>query len=251
MAAKLEKYRSGAERGLEFILASQNASGGWRGADVDAITFNDDLMTGVMNLLQDVVEGRECYAWVTGDQRLRVRYALERAVAVTLQCQIIVNGKRTAWCQQHDHRTLQPVKARSYELSSITAMETAGIIEFLMRIKSPSPDIDTAITSAVEWLEKSAIHGIRLERIDTDTLRALSAAYKRYDAVVVQDGNAPLIWARYYEVDSNRPFFCNRDGIKVFSLAEVDRERRIGYQWYGTWPEKVLRVEYPQWVKSH
>jgi PelA/Pel-15E family pectate lyase len=244
-----QNYRIGAERGLAFILATQHKSGGWRGADVDAITFNDDLMTGVMGLLLDIVEGKDYYAWITSDQRQRVRKALDRAVDVTLRCQIVVAGERTGWCQQHDHRTLKPAKARSYELPSITAMETSGIVEFLMRIEHPKSDVVVAVTSAVRWLERSRIPGIRLEKLDTESVTDLPEAYRRYEMRAVPDVKAPSVWARYYEIDTNRPFFCNRDGIKVYTLAEVDLERRIGYAWYGHWPERILSAEYPGWLK--
>ena len=70
------------------------------------------------------------------------------------------------------------------------------------------------------------------------------------DTVVVADSKAPPIWARNYEVESNRPIFASRDGVKVYSLAEVDRERRTGQPWYGDWPARLLDREYPQWRKS-
>jgi PelA/Pel-15E family pectate lyase len=89
-----------------------------------------------------------------------------------------------------------------------------------------------------------------LKRLEIDSIQELSEAFKRYEVVGVSDQNAPPIWARYYEIESNRPFFCNRDGIKVYSLAEVGRERRIGYQWYGYWPQSILKEKYPQWLKS-
>lgn len=246
----MEKYRNGAGKGIEFLLASQNASGGWRGADVDAITFNDDLMTGIMNLLMDIVKREEHFTWVSGTDRMRVRSALDQAVSVTLKCQIVVDGRKTGWCQQHDHRSLKPIRARSYELPSITAMETSGVIEFLLRLENPEPAVVTAIQAAVDWLKRSEIPGIRLKRLEIDSIQELSEAFKRYEVVGVSDQNAPPIWARYYEIESNRPFFCNRDGIKVYSLAEVGRERRIGYQWYGYWPQSILKEKYPQWLKS-
>jgi PelA/Pel-15E family pectate lyase len=245
----LEKYRNGAGQGLEFILSTQHESGGWRGADVDAITFNDDLMTGVMGLLLDIIEGKDYYAWITNDQRQRVRKALDRAADVTLRCQIVVAGERTGWCQQHDHHTLKAVKARSYELPSISAMETSGIVEFLMRIEHPKSDVVVAVTSAVRWLERSRIPGIRLEKLDVESGTDLPEAYRRYEMRAVPDANAPSVWARYYEIETNRPFFCNRNGIKVYTLEEVDLERRIGYAWYGHWPERILSEEYPGWLK--
>ena len=242
-----DKYRDGAITGLEFILSTQNVSGGWRGADVDAITFNDDLMSGIMNLLLDIKEGKQYYNWIGKDLMIRIEEALRRAIDVTLKCQIIVNGKKTGWCQQHDHKTLLPVKARSYELPSIASLETTSVVEFLMRFKYPDEEISDAVNSAVKWLEESKIYGIHLERIKVDESE-IDENYKRSDVKIVEDENAPPIWARYYEIETNIPFFCNRDGIKVYRLEKVDQERRIGYAWYGYWPADLLINEYPEWI---
>jgi len=243
-----DKYRDGAVRGLNFILSTQNESGGWRGADVDAITFNDDLMTGIMNLFLDIEEGRPYYNWIGKDLMMRVEESLTRALQVTLECQIVVNGKKTGWCQQHDHKTLFPVKARSYELPSIASLETTSVVEFLMRFDHPDQNIIEAINSAVAWLEGSKIYEIRLERIEVDN-RQIDDNYKRYDKQIVEDEDTPPIWARYYEMQTNEPFFCNRDGIKVYKLEEVDQERRIGYAWYGYWPADLLNSKYPAWLE--
>lgn len=70
-----------------------------------------------------------------------------------------------------------------------------------------------------------------------------------YDRVVVEDSQAPPIWARMYELGTNRPLFCNRDKKPVYSLAEVDRERRAGYTWYSYVPAEVL-AKYPEWQKQ-
>ena len=67
--------------------------------------------------------------------------------------------------------------------------------------------------------------------------------------MVVADSSSTL-WARFYEIETNRPFFCGRDGIKKYSLAEIDPERRTGYAWYGTWPAKLVAKEFPNWVKK-
>ena len=239
-------YRDAAARGLHFILDGQNASGGWRGSDVDAITFNDDLMTGVMHLLLDIREGRDYYRWIDSATHREVRRALARAVETTLRCQIVTNGRRTGWCQQHDHRTLEPVKARSYELPSVASLETAGVVEFLMRIPDPDTGTIAAVEDAVAWLRRSAITGIALKRTDVNPSEQ-NEPFKRYDVEVVHDPHAQPMWARYYEITTNRPFFCNRDGIKVYSLSEVRQERRIGYSWYGSWPRETVGEHYTRW----
>jgi PelA/Pel-15E family pectate lyase len=67
------------------------------------------------------------------------------------------------------------------------------------------------------------------------------------DLVMVEDPNAPPLWARFHEIGTNRPFMANRDGKKVYSLSEVALERRTGYAWYGGWPARILEKEYPEW----
>ena len=52
------------------------------------------------------------------------------------------------------------------------------------------------------------------------------------------------------ELDDNRPFFCDRDGIKKYSLAEIGDERRNGYSWYSNEPKEVLK-KYKKWSKKN
>lgn len=243
-----ERYRLAAAKGLDYILAEQRPSGGWRGKDVDAITYNDDVMVGIMNLLLMIQNDEPQYKWLDKTKRKQLEESLKRAMDVTLKCQIVVDGKKTAWCQQHDHGSLKPVKARAYELPSITALESVGVVRFLMKLKQPSPEVIEAIEGAVAWFEKSRIDGLRVKTIKIKPNRFEQYTAK-IDRVVVPDENAPPLWARFYEVETNRPFFCNRDGIKVYQLSEVKLERRAGYAWYGGWPEKILKVEYPRWKK--
>ena len=54
-----------------------------------------------------------------------------------------------------------------------------------------------------------------------------------FDTVVLEDKQAKATWARHYEIESNRAFFAGRDGIKKFSLAEIERERWTGSQWHN------------------
>ena len=64
--------------------------------------------------------------------------------------------------------------------------------------------------------------------------------------MIVPDPNAPPLWARFYEIDTNRPFFCGRDGVKKYAMAEIEPERRNGYAWYGNWGRRVAE-RYARW----
>ena len=242
-ATGLKRYQAAATRGLEYVLLEQRSSGGWRGKDVDAITFNDDVMVGIMDLLLKIRQGNSTYQWLDSSLRTRLSTSLDKAIDATLNCQIQVDGKKTAWCQQHDHATYKPVRARTYELPSITAQESVGVVHFLMQLPNPSPEVIDAIDSAVEWFEASKIYGIKINTIPIDPVR-FEGFTAKIDRVVVQNEHAEPIWTRYYEIETNIPFFCNRDGKKVYMLSEVELERRVGYGWYGYW---LIVSRYPAW----
>jgi PelA/Pel-15E family pectate lyase len=111
-----------------------------------------------------------------------------------------------------------------------------------MRIKDPSPRVQQSIMAAVKWLDLVKIEGYQY--VDADA----PAEPKGKDRVLVPaPGNT--LWARFYEIGTNRPFFSGRDSIKKYHVSEIEVERRTGYAWYGTWPEKLLKVEYPAWLK--
>ncbi len=67
---------------------------------------------------------------------------------------------------------------------------------------------------------------------------------------VVSDPALRRFWARFYEIETNRPFFCGRDGVKKGSLAEIEAERRNGYAWHGDWGRTVA-TRFATWSKSH
>ncbi|WP_462389653.1 pectate lyase [Phocaeicola coprocola] len=49
------KYRLAVEKGLDYLLDTQKENGGWRGWDVDAVTFNDDVTTGALELCRNIL----------------------------------------------------------------------------------------------------------------------------------------------------------------------------------------------------
>lgn len=244
------KYEESTLKGLRYLLQMQKPSGGWRGWDVDAITYNDQVMTGVMNLFLDISNQPEHFKWIDKELLDSIELALNKAIDITLSCQIEVNGVKTAWCQQHDHKTLKPVKARSYELASITGRESVDVIEFLMRIENPSKEVKQAVMAATNWLQSVKIEGIRLEKIPLNKDEIINDQYP-YDLKVIYDSTAKPIWARYYDLKNSKPFLCRRDGNVIYSLDSISAERRTGYAWYGYWPQPLLGSLYPEWLAKN
>lgn len=242
------KYRLAVEKGLDYLLDTQKENGGWRGWDVDAVTFNDDVTTGALELCRNILQGDKSFLWLDQKYLDKIKIAYTRGINLILKTQYIQNGVKTVWAQQYDNVTLEPVKARSFELPGLTAWESSNIVLLLMGIENPSNEIIQAVQDAVNWFKKSAINGIRIQQIALNKDKIINQEYP-YDNVVVEDVNAKPIWSRYYELSDNKPFMVKRSGEKVWKLADVNAERRTGYDWYGYWPQEVLD-NYPKWLKK-
>ncbi len=250
---KIEKYKTACIQGLNFILASQYGNGGWpqyfplRNDYSRYVTYNDDAMTGIMDLLKDITDRKKEYAYVDNKLLEKLKISYDKGIKCILKTQILDNGKLTAWCQQYDEN-LAPAWARKFEPPSICNGESSEILKFLMSINHPGEDIINSIKSAVNWFQESKIYGIRVKTIEAP-LTKFPFRTSHTDRVVVTDSSAPPIWTRYYELKTHRPLFCNRDSKVVYSLAEVERERRDGYGWYTYNPQSILN-KYDSWVKS-
>jgi hypothetical protein len=71
-----------------------------------------------------------------------------------------------------------------------------------------------------------------------------------YDLVVVEDETAPPLWARFYEIGTNKPIYADADGAIKESLADLSYERRVGYRWLTNRPASLLYEEYPAWKQA-
>jgi PelA/Pel-15E family pectate lyase len=239
------KYRAAVERGIDYLLASQYPNGGFpqfyplRKGYYAHITFNDSAMINAVELLRDVAEAREPFQSIDADRRARATDAVKRATDCILKTQLKQDGRLAAWCAQYDENTLEAAWARKYEAPSYSGAESVGIVRFLMSIEDPSPEIVAAIEGAVGWFRAVAIKGHRIEFVPQPSGKP--------DRVLVADPAAPPLWARFYELGTNRPLYMDRDSQPVYEFAQIDTERRAGYDYHGTWPAQLLDNDYPAW----
>jgi PelA/Pel-15E family pectate lyase len=189
--------------------------------------------------MQDITKDPQ-FAFANAARRAKAREALDRALDCTLKCQVVTNGELTVWPQQCDPVTLKPTKARSFELESISGGESAGIVLFLMTLDDPVPEVRHAIRSAVAWYERSKVLGKRIEKKPDPTLPHGNDVY------LVDDPNAPPLWGRFYDLQTNQVFFCGRDSVKKSSLDQIEAERRAGYVWLAPYGKAVLE-QYKSW----
>ncbi|MEO7101326.1 MAG: pectate lyase [Luteolibacter sp.] len=247
-ASKDETDLKAFSKGLAYILKAQYPTGGWPQYYPPSkqyhryITFNDGAMVRLLEFLREV-NRTDTYNFVPAADRKAAGETFEKGIACILKCQIKVDGKPTVWCAQHDEIDYSPRPARAFELASFSGSESVGIVRLLMSLDHPSPEVIAAVDGAVAWFESAKITGIRLERIPDPK------SEKGTNLVVVPDPTAPPQWARFYDLKTQKPFFCDRDGIPKPTIAEIGYERRNGYAWYGNWPQDLLEKEYPAWKK--
>ena len=194
------------------------------------------------SLLRDVARQKTPYTFLPDSTATAARHAFQKGIGCILACQVKQNGQPSVWCAQHDRRTLAPCKARAYELPSLSGAESVNITLLLMSLPQPDSTVVQAVEGAVAWFRKTAITNLKREDFTN--------AQGEKDYRMVKTADAPRIWARFYEVETNRPFFCGRDGVKKYRVEDIEYERRNGYSWYNRAPEKVLE-QYDQWKKRN
>ena len=242
-----KRYKDAMLHGIDYLLKSQYANGGWpqfwprNKGYYTHITYNDNAMHDVMIILQEIFNKQTPYTFLSDEIIQQARTAFDKGIECILATQVKKDGKLTVWCAQHDEVTLEPAKARAYELPSLSGQESDELVLLLMSIPNPSPEVIAAIEGAVEWFRNSQITGLKKEYFT-------NADGKKDYRMVACDNCEPL-WARFYDLDTNQPFFSDRDGVKKYDLSEIGYERRNGYSWYNNQGKKVLK-QYDKWKKK-
>jgi PelA/Pel-15E family pectate lyase len=237
-------YRASFLRGMDYLFAAQFPNGGWpqvwplEGGYHDAITYNDDAMTQVVELMRQVAEGRDEFAFVPQDIRAHAAASFTRGIQCILASQIVVHGTPTVWPQQADALTLQPVSARNFEPPALCSSESATLMLLLM---NDFPHLTVAeqrsIRAAAAWFKKTSISGQRWVRTPAGS------------QLVPSPGTEP-IWARYYQVGTDLPIFGDRDKSIHDQVNELSLERQHGYKWFSSDAQPALD-RFDKWNTEH
>jgi PelA/Pel-15E family pectate lyase len=204
----------------------------------DAITYNDDAMTQVVELMRRVADGKEEFSFVPRSVRVRAEASFARGIRCILATQIVASGTLTVWPQQADALTLKPVSGRNYEPPAQCAPESAALLLLLMNdLPHPSATEQQSIRAAAAWFKKTAIYGQRWQR------------WPDSPGLVPTPGAGP-IWARYYQTGTDKPIFADRDKSIHDNVNELSRERRFGYSWYSADSQRALD-RFVKWNEEH
>jgi hypothetical protein len=132
------------------------------------------------------------------------------------------------WAQQYDS-AMHPAWARAFEPPSVTSRESGDAVMLLLDLYLQTGDqrYIKPLPAALAWFKRSAL--------------------------------APDLWARLYELKTNRPIYGDRDKKIHYTLEELSEERRTGYAWQRSFgipamlerAEAVLKAGRDQWLANH
>lgn len=241
-ATKNPEYLKSAEKGIHYLLLMQYDNGGFpqyypnTGLYRKQVTYNDNAMINALTVLYNVAEGKNDFDAVDSKLREKSKAALQKGIECILKTQVLQKGSPSIWADQYNEITLQPDKARAFEPISLATGESVGIIRFLM-MQPATPEIQKSINAAIEWFKSNKMEGYsyHVGQQNGKTVRILA-----------EDKNS-VIWARFYDLHTNKPLFGDRDGSVKYNYNDVSEERRNGYSWFGDSPQKLIDKEYPKW----
>ncbi|MFC4386691.1 pectate lyase [Gracilibacillus marinus] len=233
-----EQYKESVLKGIEFLQNMQYDTGGFaqayplNGSYQDNVTFNDNAMTRVLEAMTLMAERQYPFNTDLIDDELakELQSAVDLATDYLLNSQIIVDGKRTAWGQQHDPFTYEPTTGRPFEVPSISGFESVAIVKYLMSLPDQTAEIKEAIDGAIQWFEEVEVHGYRFERFDET------------EQYYYEDENSSY-WYRLYEIGTNLPIFTQRENeLVTHDIMDLKKENRSSYMWAGDFARDLLDV---------
>lgn len=193
------------ERAIAFFLKAQFANGAWPQRYPLASKGYSRFYTFNDNAMNDCISTM-WEAWETYG-REACRESAVRGGRFIIQSQL--KPPQAGWAQQYDH-DLRPAPARWFEPSAVCSAVTVRNIGTLIDLHVGTGDSAflEPIPAAVEWLRRS-------------TLR-------------------PRVWARFYELETNRPIYANNDRKIVYEQVNL----RPGYGWKGNYDPRAQIARY-------
>ncbi|SEW21415.1 pectate lyase, PelA/Pel-15E family [Chryseobacterium wanjuense] len=243
---KNPQYLKSAEKGISYLLLMQYSNGGFpqyypnTGLYRKQVTYNDNAMINALSVLYNVAEGKNGFDVVDLKLKEKSKIAVQKGIECILKTQVLQKGNPTIWADQYNEITLQPDKARAFEPISLATGESVGIVRFLM-MQPVTPEIEKSVKSAINWFKQNKIEGYsyNVTKQNGKTVRVLA-----------EEKNS-VIWARFYDVNTNKPIFGDRDGSVKYNYNEVSEERRNGYSWFGDFADKLINKEFPKWLEKN
>jgi hypothetical protein len=204
------RYRAAAERGLALLLGRQLPGGAW------PLVARPRWKQRIWRDFEDcptLNDGATTQTIVTLVAGFRALGRADLLLAARRGGDWIVRAQhappQAGWAQQYDE-VGSPAPARRYERVALASWESRYALDALLALAADTGDLGycAPLAPAVRWLEQSQL--------------------------------TPGCWARFYELDTNRPLYFNEQRQAVGSPAEAHQP----YDWSGDFgiPALLARV---------
>ena len=224
-----DEIRSALDYGLQGFLRAQYPNGAWpqgfdgRAHDASLHPLKPARLPERWSRTPDVKEYWRQYTFNDNVMRNCIQTALDahrqfgrpeylaaakRAGEFILLAQL--PAPQRAWAQQYNFN-MEPAWARRFEPPSVCSGESAGLLRILLDLHSATRDKKylEPLPSAIGWLKRSQI--------------------------------APETWARFYELESNRPLYFTKDYRLVYT--DDDLPTHYGFQGEYNIPATIKQCE--------
>lgn len=225
------KYQDAFVKGIKYLLTTQHDNGGWSMNPGSGSGFNANIevgnkaMTEVLTLLSDIaILNNQDYVFARKAMNVdEIKSAVEKGNDFIVKSQISNNNKKSGWATQYD-KSGNVTMGHTYERESVSSYTTKDVIDYLMTIHNPSPDIKDAVESAYSWLKDVKIADKEQEVVKDTSMN------NGFDVYLV-DGSGT--WASNYvydkATDSYRPLYSDVDPtradqkyVNVYELYNLD-----------------------------
>lgn len=212
-------YRKAIDRGISVILKSQNSDGGW-----PQYYPASEIEYGQYSSLNDATSNM-CFRTLLKYREEEGPMEVDSAIVRYNEFLLSRQSRFGAWAQQYDHSG-KPASARGNEPAALCSFCTGQALEDLIGMHTLSITKQLrkrnklAMESAEVWLSRSKLSNSQ--------------------------------WARYYDLDSNKPFFVDYQGQRYnnLSAAQSNHQAFRGYAYMGYFDIPNLLAKLQGWRNS-
>lgn len=146
------------KKGVSYLLSYQNSCGGWQMNPSDPkgfrgnVVFTDHATTDVLRLLRRVLSDESLSEVEAAAGEDALKKAVEKGDSFILASQLTFDGVLSGWASQYTEDGKMTM-GRTYERESVSAIETADIVDYLMdNYTKDQENVKLAVDAATDWL---------------------------------------------------------------------------------------------------
>ena len=212
------------KKGVSYLLSYQNPCGGWQMNPSDPkgfrgnVVFTDHATTDVLRLLRRVLSDESLSEVKAAAGEDTLKKAVEKGDSFILASQLTFDGVLSGWASQYTEDGKMTM-GRTYERESVSAIETADIVDYLMdNYTKDQENIKLAVDAATDWLANVKIEDKEAVVIQDYTMQ------NGYDIFLMGDDEAGVedtsyaddglgTWAANYKYENGvfKPLYSDVD----------------------------------------